>query len=49
MGIGLDQCPWVSEPWRGEAVAIVGKGMGVRRDAICPVPPKSGESGRYGS
>ena len=27
-----------------EAVAIVGKGMGARRDAICQVPPKSGES-----
>jgi hypothetical protein len=33
----------------GEAVAIVGKGTGARYDAPCQVPPKSGESGRYGS
>ena len=29
-------------------MAIVGKGIGVQRDSICQVRPKSGESGRYG-
>ena len=30
-------------------MAIVGKGTGARPDAVCQVPPKSGEGGRYGS
>jgi len=30
-------------------VAIVGKGIAARHDEVCQVPPKSGESGRYGS
>ena len=30
-------------------MAIVGKGTGALHDAVCQVPPKSGEGGRYGS
>jgi hypothetical protein len=48
--IGLDQYGrGGSGSWQGEDVAIVGKGIGARHDAICQVPPKSGDSGRYGS
>jgi hypothetical protein len=48
-----DELAFVNVPellqWQGGAVAIVGKGTGARHDAVCQVPPKSGEGGRYGS
>lgn len=50
VGAHRSRPPWSSSPgaWRGETVAIVGKGIDAWRGATCQMQPGAGGSGRYG-